>query len=346
MKEEQIIAIDLGNGSTSWKAGNGKSGEFASLVAVYGGSSGLGGEFGKNFFKTQDGKRYLVGDDCREEGAKPRSTDSSFYGSSEMRVLFLKVLKECDIKKPLIVSGLPTEFHTKHAKEFEENLRKWAREEGYQPEAIKILPQWAGPWFDPELADEAGKRLPLDHVLEGKIGIIDIGQGTTDVGQFNNGKVSDARWGESKGVSDIHRQLYTLLKQPEKLNEMIPRKEHRLPKGFALDHQTTEFTMDTWLRAGYIPWRGMQLDIRAISQPVFEEFAADLLPRCIEKVWGSTDFLRGMILAGGGPIVLGREVFKKYVSCPILMAPEPDKSVVSGYYRYFKTQVVAKSGVV
>jgi hypothetical protein len=341
MQERNIVAIDLGNGFTSFKAGNGKQGAFASLVAPYAGSAGIGGDFGKPFFKTQDGKKYLVGDDCREEGAITRSTDSSFYSSNEIRVLFLRALKLCEIKNPLIVTGLPTEFFAKSAKDFEGNLKKWAIEEGYQPDFIKVLPQWAGPWFDEELADESGQILPLGYVTKGKIGIIDIGQGTTDIGQFNDGKVSDSRYGESKGVSDIHKVLYTQLRNPDRFNESLPKKD-RLPKGFSLDKQSTQFTMDTWLREGFIPWRGSRLDIGPISRLAREEFAADLLPRCITQVWGTTDFLSGMIVAGGGAIVLGHDIFKQYVNCPIFMASTPEKSIVRGYYRFFRTQILPK----
>ncbi|MFU7548339.1 hypothetical protein ACM9NK_30425, partial [Pseudomonas paraeruginosa] len=87
-------------------------------------------------FTTKNGRRYLVGDDCREEGARSRSTDSSFYKSDEIRVLFLKVLKDANIKNPVIATGLPTEFFATHAAEFEADLKKWAREDGYHPEPV------------------------------------------------------------------------------------------------------------------------------------------------------------------------------------------------------------------
>lgn len=342
MSEKHVVAIDLGNGTTSYIASNGRSGSHASLVASYTGSSGLGGEFGKNFFKTKDGKKYLIGEDCREEGARTRSTDSSFYSSNEIRVLFLKTLHLAEIKNPAIVTGLPTEFFQGEVAQFEQNLKKWALDEGFQPSVVKVLPQWASAWFDDELADENGIILPRDFVTKGKFGIIDIGQGTTDVGQFINGRASDNRYGESKGVSDIHRALFTQLQQPEKLNELLGKKDKKLPKEFALDSQTTEFTMDTWLRNGSIMWRGESLDMNALSMPARQEFAADLIPRCIKKVWGSTDFLNGMILAGGGATVLGRELLKQYINCPIYMAASPDLSIVRGYYRFFRTQMLGR----
>lgn len=340
MNELELIAIDLGNGTTSFKAGNGKAGSFSSLVKSHKDTSGLGLPPGQEIFRTKDGAMYLVGESCREEGAAIRSTDSSFYSSNDIRVLFLRVLAECGIKNPIIVTGLPTEFFNSEVAEFEECLRKWAKGEGYFPQLIKVLPQWAGPWFDDELENEKGDRIPLDLVLKGKIGIIDIGQGTTDVGQFSNGRVSESRHGESKGVSDIHRAIFTQLKsKPESVNADSKR-SNILPKDFKLDKQTTEYTIDQWIRDGYIPWRGTQIDMKQVSMAARNEFAKDVLPRCIEKVWGSTDFLAGMILAGGGATVLGLDVFKTYISCPIYRAKTPELSIVRGFYRFAKTQLI------
>lgn len=335
-----LIAIDLGNGTTSYIAGNGRSGSFSSLIRSYKDTSGLGVGVAKDVFKTKDGSSYLVGEGCREEGAQTRSTDSAFYSSTEMHILFLKVLHDCDIKNPIIVTGLPTEFHLKEAPAFEDSLRRWAKGEGFSPKLIKVIPQWAAPWFDQELEDEKGERIPLDMVMKGKFGIIDIGQGTTDCGQFNNGRVSDARHGESKGVSDIHRAIHTQLKtKPESINPDNKRQQI-IPKDFRLDRQTTEHTIDEWIRQGYIPWRGERIDMSAVSHGARSAFAKDVLPRCIETVWGSTDFLNGMILAGGGATVLGIDVFKSYINCPIFKSRTPELSIVRGLYRFAKTQII------
>lgn len=336
--EQDILAIDLGNGTTSFKAGTGEQGSFSSLVRPFRDTSGLG--LNRDVFVTKDGSSYLVGDACRDELMPTRSTDSSFYSSTEMRILFLKVLHDAGIKSPIIVTGLPTEFHQSECREFEENLRRWAKGEGYNVRLIKVVPQWAAPWFDDELEDEEGNRIPLDAVLKGRWGIIDIGQGTTDLGQFINGRVSEARHGESKGVSNIHKAIFTTLKtQPEALNQDA-KKNLVIPKGFSLDLQASEYTIDLWLREGHIPWRGTKLDMAAISLPARREFAKDLLPRGIAKVWGSTDFLTGMILSGGGTSVLGREVFKEYITCPMYSANDPSLSTVRGYFRFAKTQML------
>lgn len=340
--EQNLIAIDLGNGTTSYISGNGKQGSFPSLVAPYKDTSGLGSEFSKEVFRTKDGKTYLVGESCRDANARSRSTDSSFYSSDSIHTLFLKVLEECETKAPIIVTALPTEFFDQEVKGFEDNIRRWAKGEGYQLKHVKVVPQWAGPWFDDQLEDEQGTRIALDRVLKGKWGIIDIGQGTTDLGQFLNGRVSDQRYGESRGVSDIHRAVFTTLKTKPDSILVEGKRNAYLPKEFELDKQTTEHTADQWFRDGFINWRGQKLDMNIIGLPARNEFAKDVLPRCIEKVWGSTDFLEGMILAGGGATVLGMEVFKQYVHCPMFKAKTPELSIVRGLYRFAKTQVLPK----
>jgi hypothetical protein len=342
LKEQALIAIDLGNGTTSYIAGNGKKGSFASLVTRYKDTSGLSMGVSKDVFKTKDQRCFLVGDACRDEGAVSRSTDSAFYASDEIHILLLKVLADCEIPNPIIVTGLPTEFHEKQAAAFEENIRRWAKGEGYQVQAVKAVPQWAGPWFDDQLEDENGERIKLDVVLSGKWGIIDIGQGTTDCGQFNDGRPSEARHGESKGVSDIHRAVFTALKtKPESLNPQ-GKQPNVIPKEFVLDKQATEHTIDKWIRAGHINWRGQKLEMQAISLPARNEFAKDVLPRCIEIVWGTTDFLTGVILAGGGASVLGLDVYKQYIHCAIYKARDPDQSIVRGLFRYARTQILPK----
>lgn len=338
VKIENLVAIDLGNGTTNYIAGNGKQGDFASLVLPGpSGSAALGSEFSKELFRTKDGKCYLVGDDCREEGAVTRSTDTSYYKSNEVRILFLKVLKEVGIKNPTIISGLPTEFFDAQHREFEETLKKWARDEGYNPENVRIIPQHAAPMFDPDLLDEEGNRIPPALIRTGKFGVIDIGQGTVDAGQLNNFKDSKHRFGESRGVSDIHKAILASLSAPEKLNEELQkRKAKRLPKDFQLDTQTNEYTMDTWIRNGYMPYKGERLDFEPISFPARKAFADNVLPRCISNIWGNTNFLEGLICAGGGASVLGLQLLKEYVTCKIYMAADPSRSIVRGYFRFGK----------
>lgn len=339
ISREQILAIDLGNGTTSYMAGNGKEGSFASLVAQADKRTVGNESFGKDVFITKNGQCYVIGDQVREEGAANRSTDSSYYSSEHIRVLFLKVLSLAGIKNPVIVTGLPTEFCSSHKKEFAENLTKWARDEGYHPEGIKILEQFVGPWLDDQLQDVDGNNIDPKLILTGRIGVMDIGQGTIDCGLFNQGKLSDKRYGESKGVSDIHKSVFTSLQDIDRLNASMPKGAQKLPKEFKLDVLTTVYTIDTWMRDEHFMWRGQRFDFEPISRPARQQFASDTLPRAITNVWGNTDFLNAMVCAGGGVSVLGLSILKEYITCPILMARDPSMSIVRGFFRYGTKQM-------
>jgi hypothetical protein len=340
-KLDQVVAIDLGNGTTSFIAGNGIRGSFASLAAPFAGSKAAEG-FNRNIFKLKGGQQFLVGDDCREEGAETRSTDSSYYRGTIIQVLFIRALRDAGVKNPFIVSGLPTEFFDSQRSEFEKNLRTWALEEGFQPAGVVVLPQYVGALFDPELLDDAGKQVPADLIAKGKFGVIDIGYGTTDVGQIVDGKGSKHKHGMSKGVSDFHKALFMELSSPDKSALLGSKKGAKLPNGFALDSQTNEYTMDVWMRQRFIPWRGDQLDIYAITQNLRARFADDILTPVIKQIWGSTDFLAGMIVAGGGMKIIGREILEQHIFCKIYMAEDPSLSIVRGYFRYASTQMVGK----
>ena len=100
-KLDQVVAIDLGNGTTSFIAGNGTRGSFASLAAPFAGSKAAEG-FNRNIFKLKGGQQFLVGDDCREEGAETRSTDSSYYRGTIIQVLFIRALRDAGVKNPFI----------------------------------------------------------------------------------------------------------------------------------------------------------------------------------------------------------------------------------------------------
>lgn len=338
-KTEQIIAIDLGNGTTSYIAGNEQMGSYASLVAEFSGSKNAEG-YNRTIFKLKNGKQYLIGDDCREEGAISRSTDSSYYGSEQIQVLFKKALRDISIKSPFVVTGLPTEFFDSQRKEFETSLRKWAKEEDVQLAGVMIIPQYVAALFDPQLLDENGVAMPSSEIMKGKFGVIDIGHGTTDAGQFVDGKGSQHRFGMNRGVSDFHKDLLRALQGRELIGGAGVKKGERLPNEFVLDKQTNEHSMDTWMKQGFIPWRGEKLDIYKISQDLRRKLATDTLVPTINQIWGTTDMLTGMACAGGGMKIIGRDILKEHIKTRIFMAEDPSLSIVRGLFRRAKLHVL------
>lgn len=328
VKLSQLLAIDLGNGVTCYKTAE-KSGSFVSLVAE---ATSNGSGLESSLFRVGK-KSYLVGDRCTIETVQARSTDSSYYASEQIKVLFLYGLAEAGIKNPVIITGLPTEFYESHKADLAANLKKWALEAGYHPEGIRIMPQHIGPIMDPDLIDKDGKPVQSDR-LAGMIGIMDIGQGTIDVGQMWNGQPSIGKhWGENKGVSDIHKAVLTHFKTPEQpASKRVKGKKVVFPEALARDKQLSVQRIDSYFRQGYVLYQGEKLDIWDITEDIRRDFSAAHVGRAISEMWGVTDGLDGMVVAGGGAIVLGRKILSEQIKCPIYMPKDPGMSIVNGFY--------------
>lgn len=337
---KQIIALDIGNGHTSYMTETDGINEFPSLVVPYK-DAGIGRAMGAEPFKTKSHGEFLVGAQCRDEGAKTRSTDSSYYNSTEFKVALLYALSQVGIKNPVIVTGLPTEFWSKLRHELAANIKQWGREEGYHIEGVIVLPQHAGPFFDPELKDKDGKSVPASKIMKGKIGIIDIGHGTIDCGEFSNGKPSTSNHhGESQGVSDIHKQILTILQSPPDSFFTKGKRKGLLPEGFKLPKGANEYIIDQWLRdGGSIPFRGEEWPLEQISEGPRKEYVQTAIRRCINLVWDNTDFHAGFIVAGGGATVIGRELLRQEITCPLYIPKNPNLSIVRGFFRHAKLKL-------
>jgi hypothetical protein len=330
-KLQKLTAIDLGNGVTDYKAANGKEGSFPSIVVDYSKLDAAAQQFVKPF-KLSKGN-YIVGNEAKSLTAESRSTDSSYYSSDAYRVCFLYALSKIGIKDPYLVLGLPTEFFESNRNTLRDNIKKWCKEDGYTPEGIMVLPQHMGPYFDPNLMDIDGNKVTIGQLKEGLVGIVDIGHGTLDLGEFNSGSAGLKHFGESKGISDIHKEVLTILSNPSSLSDQSKKIRSILPKDFEIDSRTNEKTIDTWFRQGYIPYKGSKIDIFDLSLPARNDFSKKYVLRGITEMWGNTKFLSGIILAGGGVEVIGLETLGRHIECTIYKSAEPNMSVVRGFYQ-------------
>jgi hypothetical protein len=332
-QEEKLVAIDIGNSHTSIKTTT-RIIEFASLVVPQ--SETEISSHDQEAFKTTFGS-YLIGAQFIEEGVKTRSIDSSFYSSESFKVVFLYSLKQAGIKNPVIVTGLPTEFFEDHRKALAKNLRQWATAEGYNIEGVIISRQQSAAFYDPLLLDENGNPVDTKELINGKIGVIDIGYGTIDCGELYNGKLTKKTFGESEGVSVIHKEVLTLLQSPPSSWFGRGKKAGILPEGFSLPKSTNEHTIDKWLReGGEIPFRGEKIDLNPITKESREQYASKTIQRCINNLWGNTDFHNAIIVAGGGATVIGGDILKTKITTKIFIPKDPNLSIVRGLYEYAK----------
>jgi hypothetical protein len=327
----KLVAIDIGNSHTSIQTINGIE-EFASLVIPKTKTGDPSQE--QDTFKTSFGT-FLIGSQFIEDGVKTRSIDSTFYSSETFRVIFLYALSRAGIQNPVLITGLPTEFYESQRNQLADNLRAWAKAEKYNIEGIIILRQQSGAFYDPLLLDEEGKTIDPSILVTKKIGVIDIGYGTIDCGELVNGKPASKNFGESQGISQIHKQILTNLQSPP--DSWLPkgRKPGLIPDGFSLPNSTNEHTIDKWLKEGArIPFRGSYIDLNPLTKEIRENYANNTIQRCINQMWGNVDFHDGMIVTGGGATVIGRDILKTVISCKIYIPESPNLSIVRGFYTY------------
>jgi hypothetical protein len=328
---EDLVSIDIGNSHTSVQTSKGII-EFASLVIPKDKKDASTQEH--DVFTTSFGE-FHIGSQFIEDGVQTRSIDSSFYSSESFKVVFLYCLHKAGIKNPVIVTGLPTEFYDSHCDELAANLRIWSKAEGYNIEGIIPMRQQAGAFYDPLLMDKQGNPVDPAVLVSGKIGVIDIGYGTIDCGELLQGKPAKKNFGESQGVSQIHKQILTGLQSPP--DSWLPKgkKTGRLPEGFVLGKSANEHTIDGWLRDGArIPFRGEYIDLNSITKEIRQKYATTTIQRCINQLWGTTDFLNAVIVTRGGATVIGREILETVITCPIYIPQEPSLSIVRGFYTY------------
>ncbi|MEE8058110.1 MAG: ParM/StbA family protein [Pseudomonadales bacterium] len=329
IKKQQILVLDIGNGRTKGIGGNRYRCDYPSHVLPYTKGS-LAESFGAKPFKCSLG-HFIVGDQCVKGKIATKSTDSSFYESDVFRICLLKAVKDSGVKTPYLVTGLPKEHYDRLHTGLEANIRKWCKSEGMSLPGIVIMKQQLALFFDPMIEDQDGNKIPSKILLNGKVGLLDGGYGTTDLGTIIDGIPNeDKEWGESTGVSDIHKKLFAALSNPA-ANQI---KKSLLPTKFELSPDINEYTMDTWIRQGHIVYCGEKILLKPILSTIVDKFVADVLSRGIKSAWGNTKFMTGVINAGGLANITPRDLLEKYIECPIWTPSEPEMSVVRGYYEY------------
>lgn len=328
IKREQIIGIDVGNGQTCYASGNGQTGKFSTLIKRIGKEDDGYGAVESAAFDCKLG-RFIVGDMCRELGVKPRSIDTSFYESETYKVAFLKALYACEVKNPYLVIGVPIEFFKELSPKVQGMVKSLAQQEGIPLQGVRCLPQQVALFYDASMKSIVGEVKIGNELFTGKVGLLDIGYGTIDAGQFVDGRPDPIHtFGESSGVSEIHKDLFALLQNPKEL--IANKKKTGFPADFTLPKQVTVYSMDTFFKYGYIPYKGKEISLGPIVQPLLEQYVDKKIGRVISELWGTTDMMKAIIIGGGGAALLGAELLQRQIHCPILKSGEPDMSVARG----------------
>ena len=328
----EIVAIDIGNGHTDVMSGYKDIVEFPSLVKKASDRPSYGDT--ATPLTTSFGE-YFVGRDCLGEPNESRTVDSSFYSSETARVLFINALSHVKTKTPTIVTGLPTGLWQLHRDPFKERLIGWAREEGLRPEEVLVLPQHAGPYYDPLVLDDQGTPLSVDKMFKGGVLVIDIGRGTIDCGLFEDGRPKDVAYGEPEGVHSIYSAVVTSLKNGS--HDIFDAKKRKkmvgVPEDFMPRKDMDVEILDQWVREGFYIYQGSRYSVRPLMESECRRYCEVQLQKCLSKL-PDINYMNAVICAGGGPAVIGKDLLSHYVKTPIYVPDSPNYSVVRGFYEY------------
>lgn len=325
-KSNDVISVDGGFGVFSARNLEGKSVSFRSAAVK------LPPEHQEIANWVDKSGAWLVGDKAVMNGTASRgSTDTKYYTSDEFRVMFLYALSMLGAKNCAVITGLPQESyrqlkstHSANVKSFTDQLNK---ENQFTISKVITIPQVMGALMSPSLRDVEGNPVDLSH---GKVGIIDIGDGTIDGAEaFDGAPNPNVHYGANKGCSDIHRAILRGFHDSKK---------------FEIGSEVNVHIIDKWLRDGFFHYRGERVDLNSLD--FVKKAKAAYLPEietAIKSMWGTGNTLRYLIVSGGGPALLGRDLIERVIPKKQLVIPaDPGEANVEGFLEMLRITLTSK----
>ncbi|TJY57378.1 ParM/StbA family protein [Sinimarinibacterium sp. CAU 1509] len=256
------------------------------------------------------GAMWLVGEDAhRLAKASVPTVDSLWYETDEYRVLFRYALEHFGVRAARIVTGLPVKnIRSDHRERLMRTLKSW-KSDGLDIEVARIVPQPVGSLFD-ICFDAHGE--PVDS-MDGRIGIVDIGNGTIDAVEVTDGEVSwTTNTSEPRGVSRAYEYLLSHIR-----NRDLPARITDMPRVFAqgsIRSGTTTISLEKPIA------EAKRMVVQAVS-----DIVADL--------WTNPNSLECLILSGGGAAFLQAELMETFKKANVKIPKTPHLSNVRGYLK-------------
>ena len=299
---ERVIGLDMGYGFV--KANDGRDG--VRFPSVVGDGSG-GGPMSLGLQKpdptsdiriTVGGKTYFLGDlAIRHSRIAHRGLSATRAEGDDLRILFLGALSMfCreSMNDFSVVTGLPPgRMHladdlvsrmrgdhtvTRHVGRNRQDL-------SIRLNNIEVVPQPLGTFWA-EVLDGRGQLRGDSRLLEGRVGIIDVGFRTSDFATIVEGEYAPA-WSRTVplGISTGYDALSSALASQ-----------------YGLERET--YTLDQAVIDGEINVSGRRVDITDLRDQILGEVATKLMVE-MQSLWQLTDY-DAVLLTGGGAHVLER----------------------------------------
>ena len=325
---ERVIGLDMGYGFI--KASDGRDvRRFPSVVGE--GAVRAATSFGlqrpdpaSDLRVTINGKTYFLGDQAvKHSRMAHRGLSATRAEGNDLKVLFLGALSmfcRDTMNDFYVVTGLPpgrmhladelvAQMRGDHT--VTRHVRGRPQDLSIRLDNIEVVPQPLGTFWS-EVLDSRGQLNEQSSLLNGRIGIIDVGFRTSDFATIVDGEYAPA-WSRTVpiGISTGYDNLAAALAER-----------------FGLERET--YTLDDAVIEGRIKVSGRKEDISDLRDEVLAEVATKLLIE-VQSLWQLQDY-DSVLLTGGGGHVLERYLRPQVSQC--VLVDDPVTANAMGYYAW------------
>jgi len=321
----QALAIDLGYSQTKVAGPLGES-MFASVVGTPDVS-----RFGLNLNGTRqlvvNGSTWLIGEEAVEQSRfLQRREDRRWIESDEYHTLFIAALDAAingngGEHQVLLVTGLPLAYYDdKDALQNRLLGRFMVQRKGQSPHYVRIrecrvVPQPFGSLFS--LAFDENGDIQDGALLDGIVGILDIGSKTTNILAATHAReLLRASSSVNSGGWDIVRAV------KEHLSTTFEDADPR-------DHEVAQAIVNR-----SYSYYGRRVDLSSIIDDVVQPFA-EQVSATASQLWNRGASMDTILITGGGAHLVGGTL-KRHFSrhADVRLVSDPQMANVRGYYRY------------
>lgn len=328
MNDTTIVGLDLGYGFSKALSETGQQMVFPSLVAPAEairfqsdvGKATVGGITLRN---TSEGDLF-VGELARRQGRpgavrSPRDRDrvADPIVTHLADAAFAALLPDVDYACLQVVTGLPVDYypdaealayHLKGSHSIDTGERQMLVDVA----EVRVVPQPFGALLA-VLLDETGQLMPdVSHLVQGRVGVLDIGSYTTDLILVDGLEYIESGSGSLEvGVSTVLEMLRKALLDDYRVSY----EPHQL---------------EAALRRGWLVLNGQTVPLNGLASGRLETIAQSIEARA-RTLW-NIGTLSALMLAGGGAMALRRWLEPTFGQA--ITAPEAALANVTGFLRY------------
>lgn len=298
MTQTVNAGIDIGYGEVKVVASDRKPFSFPAYTARVDDVQMLSADMRERVIKA-DGLSYVVGDDARKlRRVTETYVDSDRIKRSEYRLLGLHALRMLDTGRVNMTAGLPVRDYTRHKQALTEIVRSWNGV--YCKVALhKIVPQPFGTFWDIGLSLGAKEIKEFEH---GKVAIIDIGSGTTDLIEINENQFNPASYTTDPFAVSIAMKL---------IRNQIQIKHNAEFEITAIPKIAQE---------GEFMSKGKPISVVRIVADAKRHVVINTLA-VAQRLWGNLNTFRYVVVTGGGAEFL-RDELEQHIPSEQLIIPE------------------------